>query len=178
MHWSEFLADNNNIWKAAKYLKSGDDAAFGKVPQLRKADGSTTANNGEQAEELLSQFFPLPPKEIEDEGAKPQRAPVTMPELTLEEVEGQLFAAKSWKAPGKDGLPAIVWKQVWPVAKHWVVAIFRASLEEGTLPDQWRHAKIIPLKHPEQKTSDDHPRHACRLVLAFPSIQPDFWQGH
>lgn len=151
MHWSEFLADNNNIWKAAKYLKSGDDAAFGKVTQLRKADGSTTANNGEQAEELLSQFFPLPPKEIEDEGAKPQRAPVTMPELTLEEVERQLFAAKSWKAPGEDGLPAIVWKQVWPVVKHWVVAIFRASLEEGTLPDQWRHAKIIPLKKPNKE---------------------------
>jgi hypothetical protein len=74
------------------------------------------------------------PQDIEDEGLRPQRAPVPMPALTLEEVERQLFAAKSWKAPGEDGLPVIVWKRVWPVVKQYVLALFRASLDEGTLP--------------------------------------------
>ncbi|KAG6989317.1 Retrovirus-related Pol polyprotein from type-1 retrotransposable element R1 [Fusarium oxysporum f. sp. conglutinans] len=147
-HWKEFLADNDNIWKAAKYMKSGDDAAFGKVPQLVKADGTATTSHKEQAEELLAKFFPPLPDTIEDEGPRQQRAPVTMPDLTLEEVERQLLATKSWKAPGEDGLPAIVWKQVWPSVKHDVLAIFQASLEEGVIPDQWRHARIIPLKKP------------------------------
>ncbi|RKK24129.1 hypothetical protein BFJ67_g16781 [Fusarium oxysporum f. sp. cepae] len=147
-HWKEFLADNDNIWKAAKYMKSGDDAAFGKVPQLVKADGTATTSHQEQAEELLSKFFPPLPDNIEDEGPRQQRAPVTMPNLTLEEVERQLWATKSWKAPGEDGLPAIVWKQVWPSVKHDVLDIFQASLEEGVIPDQWRHARIIPLKKP------------------------------
>ncbi|KAJ9480984.1 hypothetical protein VN97_g12529, partial [Penicillium thymicola] len=88
---------------------------------------------------------------IDDEGTRPQRAPVEMSAITMEEIERQLLATKSWKAPGEDGLPAIVWKMTWPVVKHGVLELFQASLDEGTLPKQWRHAKIIPLKKPNKE---------------------------
>jgi hypothetical protein len=67
-HWNEFLVDNDNIWKAAKYLKSGDDTAFRKVLQLVRTDGSSTNDHKEQAEELLTKFFPLLLNDIDDKG--------------------------------------------------------------------------------------------------------------
>lgn len=61
-----------------------------------------------------------------------------------------MFAARPWKAPGEDGLPATVWTQVWPVVKARVLHLFQTSLDEGELPTQFRHAKIIPLKKPNK----------------------------
>src|SRR5438045_8995789 len=107
MHWNEFIADNNNIWKAAKYLKSGNNMAFGKVQQLIRADGTATADHREQAEELLTKFFPPLLSNIDNERPRLQRAPIAMPAITMKEVERQLFAAKSWKAPGDASLPTI-----------------------------------------------------------------------
>ena len=98
----------------------------------------------------MSVFFPLLPAEIEDEGPQPQRNAVPTPRLSMEEVERRIFVAKSWKAPGEDGLPAMVWKQIWPVVKERVLLLFQTSLDEGELPAQWRNAKIIPLKKPDK----------------------------
>lgn len=73
-----------------------------------------------------------------------------MPNLTMEEVEEKVMEAKGWKAPGEDGLPAMVWKQQWPAVKERVMHLFHTSLSEGQLSDQWRSAKIIPLKKPDK----------------------------
>ncbi|OAQ58910.1 reverse transcriptase [Purpureocillium lilacinum] len=149
-HWDDFLAEDTNIWKAAKYLEPGQDTMSDKVPPLKKEGGTMTRNRAEQAEQLLDTFFPPLPTRIEEEGLRPQRRAVAMPALTLEEVEVKVMAAKPWKAAGTDGLPAMVWRQLWPVVKHRVLALFQASLRDGVVPDQWRTAKIIPLKKPEK----------------------------
>jgi hypothetical protein len=122
---------------------------------LQKADGSLTTSNSEQAEQLLATFFPALPENVEDEGDRPQRQPVPMPELTVEEIECCLMKTKPWKAAGEDGLPAGVWRQVWPAVKESVRHLFQTSLDTGTLPQQWKIAKIVPLKKPNK---DDYTR--------------------
>ncbi|KJZ68823.1 hypothetical protein HIM_11783 [Hirsutella minnesotensis 3608] len=147
-HWDDFVTDENNIWKVVKYLKPGVNMFDDKVPPLRRADGSITKGKAEKGEELLSTFFPPLPNMIEPEGERPQREAITMPDLTLQEIEEKVMAAKPWKAPGEDGLPAIVWKKLWHAVKHRVWTLFDSSLQEGVVPHQWRTAKIIPLKKP------------------------------
>jgi hypothetical protein len=47
-----------------------------------------------------------------------------MAAIIPEEVERQLRAMKSWKASGEDGLPVIVWKEIWPAVKNYIVVLF------------------------------------------------------
>ena len=147
-HWKDFLSDEQNIWQAAKYLKPGVDTWSDKVPSLRKQDGSTTDGRGEQAAELLKTFFPPLPAVIENEGQRPHRRELPMHDLSMQEIEDKVMTASPWKAPGEDGLPSMVWRQLWSVVKDRVLHLFRTSLRDGQVPSQWRKAKIIPLKKP------------------------------
>lgn len=150
LHWDEFLAEDTNIWKASRYLKPDDGSGWSRIPPLQKTDGSQTTNNSQQAEQLLATFFPPLPENIEDEGDRPQRQPVPMPKLTVEEIERCLVKTKPWKAAGEDGLPAGVWRHIWPAVSESVCRLFQTSLDTGTVPRQWKIAKIIPLKKPNK----------------------------
>ena len=73
-----------------------------------------------------------------------------MPKLTVEGIECYLMKIKLWKAAGEDGLPAGAWRQIWPAVSESVCRLFQTSLDTGTLPRQWKIAKIIPLKKPNK----------------------------
>ena len=92
-HWHDFLSNNTNIWQAARYIDPTDGSYFDKTPPLVRKNGSVTADNQEQAIELLDTFFPSLPKEIEDEPLAPAKEPISMPRLTLQEVESRIMVA-------------------------------------------------------------------------------------
>lgn len=79
-----------------------------KIPPLVRVDGNLTKDKMEQASELLVTFFPTLPEVVEAEDVHAQRAPRTMPEISME-VERKLVVANTWIVPGKDGRPEMLW---------------------------------------------------------------------
>ncbi|KAJ5117672.1 hypothetical protein N7448_011304 [Penicillium atrosanguineum] len=141
-HWREFLDNTDNIWKAVRYLQPGDQS-MGIVPTLRSGERTINDDQG-KAHALLETFFPpLPiiqggPRR---DGSLPDALP--METITDHEIEMTLMRMAPWKAPGPDALPVVVWQQIWPTVKHWVIEIFQASLRLSYFPSAWKAAKIV-----------------------------------
>uniref|UniRef100_A0A093XDU8 Putative RNA-directed DNA polymerase from transposon X-element n=1 Tax=Talaromyces marneffei PM1 TaxID=1077442 RepID=A0A093XDU8_TALMA len=89
----------------------------------------------EQAEELLATFFLPLPATIKDEGTQPQREPIHMPDLTIEEIERKVFEAKPWKASGEDGLPAMRNAKIIPLKK--------LAKDNYSLAKAWRPISLL-----------------------------------
>jgi hypothetical protein len=82
----------------------------------------------------------------------PAQAPLALPwqPITELEIQRSLKAANGSTAPGEDGLPTLVWKQLWRHLKVYITGIFTASVNLGYHPKRWRSAKIVVLRKPKK----------------------------
>jgi hypothetical protein len=164
-HWLDFIADADNIWTVAGYMDPTQDRSLTKIPALKAARGRPLrTKNASIAQELLREFFPQPPPVTETFEEGQQQDELPMEPLTEEEVRRAIFAASPFKAPGSDGLPAVVWQQLWEVLKEHIVALYQLSLGTGKLPQQWKiatsSASKEPLRSPESSVSNTSAGHA------------------
>ena len=88
--------------------------------------------------------------------------------LTKREVKDAVFRAKPLKAPGRDGIPAMMWKELWPVVGQWIYLLFEASLRTAVIPQAWRQAKILPFRKPGK--ADYTVASAYRPISLLPTL--------
>ena len=146
-HWEGFLAEDANIWKAARYLQPGKDTMEDKVPPLKREDGSEPKRILNRRRSYLT-FLPAITRTIEAEVRRPHREALSMPDLRWKKSRED-NGGEAWKAPGEDGLPAMVWKAV-ACSEVPSLDSFRLFTPRGCCTHQWRSAKIIPLKKPDK----------------------------
>ena len=147
-HWTEFLDDTTNVWKAAKYLNPQDTSSFSRIPKFVKEE-RTIQDKAEIADKLIAAFFPPPPLPEANSTEGPLRGQKQFEPLQEEEIRRALFLSHPYKAPGLDGLPTAVRRELWPVVHAQIHHLSALSLSTGSLPEALKVAKIVPLRKGE-----------------------------
>ena len=60
-------------------------------------------------------FYTPLPLVIEEDLERTHALAVEDPEISMEEIRIKVFTAKQWTALGRDGLPSVVWRKLWPL---------------------------------------------------------------
>jgi hypothetical protein len=109
-HWKEFLdgAAEGHLWKAASYMCPQE--SYGNIPPLKTATEEVSDNEG-KAKLLLDTFFPKTADPIKED-VPLQHQEIRWEPVTAQEIHRALTAAKGTTAPGEDGIPTLVWKQL------------------------------------------------------------------
>lgn len=127
------------------------NASFSPIPTLQKLETVSVHKDKDIVEVLQQTFFtPLPEYEAPEKHDSSEDHQLPMHKVTEKEVQEAIFRASPFKGAGLMGIPAVVWQKTWPVIKGALLALFRASVNQGKLPDKWRIAKIIPLRKPQK----------------------------
>ncbi|EED12717.1 reverse transcriptase, putative [Talaromyces stipitatus ATCC 10500] len=61
----------------------------------------------------------------------------------MEEIERKVFEAKPWKAPGEDGLLAMMWRQLWLVVKERIIPLKKPAKDNYSLAKSWRPISLL-----------------------------------
>ncbi|KAI3033203.1 hypothetical protein CBS76997_11321 [Aspergillus niger] len=146
-HWREFLdkAGEGHLWKAATYMRPR--YAYTSIPAIKVGTEEVT-DNQRKAETFLDSFFPkMAEPEVEVE-SNPTEEELPWEPITEQEIYRSLRAAKGTTAPGRDGIPTLVWKHLWMYLKETITTVFTKSVDLGYYPRQWKQARIVVLRKP------------------------------
>ena len=118
------------------------------VAPLRDTDGLIHSDTKRKAEILNQQFSSVftqePSENLPDLGISPHEDmnPITITEPGVIKLMKNL---KEHKATGPDNIPAKILKEAAENLAPALTLIFQASLEQSTLPDDWKMAHVAPI---------------------------------
>lgn len=135
------------MWKTTLYLGRRDRHTG--VPALRTNDAEVT-DSTDKARLLMETFIPPTGEPIPEAVVAPKE--LLWEPITESEIMKALRNAKKRTAPDQDGLPTLVWHNLWPYLSTVVTNIFTGSINLGHYPQQWKTAKIAVLRKPGKST--------------------------
>ena len=89
------------------------------------------------------------------------------PDLTLEELNNALKKMKNGKAPGEDGIPAELLKNLGEAGTTWFLELCVSFWNEGENPDEWGLDIMCPIYKKGDKTNCSNYRGICLMPHAL-----------
>ena len=134
-----------------------------KVGPLEK-NSENIISDGFQMAEVLNEYFssvftagdisslPVPFTKLENNKSEQLGQLFVTPEMIAKKIKKM----KDNKAPGVDGIPPNLLKEIVEQISTKLAKVFNLSLEEGIVPSEWKEANITPLF---KKGSRNKPKH-------------------
>lgn len=179
--WEDKLRKVDNpkadLWRVVKSLSNKPVV----IPALTKSDGSTTCNSLEQCNALAEAFEANMRLTLDwttenavhlaisdsisalDNHTISKNINLTSPH----EIWSSLRKLKCRKAPGVDNIQNVLLKNLPQRCIVLLAKLFNACLLQGYFPNQWKEAKIIPLKKPNK---DDKLPSSYRPISLLPTL--------
>ncbi|KAK7108399.1 hypothetical protein V1264_016145 [Littorina saxatilis] len=143
------------------YVKNKTKTKTG-IADLKKEDGTKTTSDQEKAEVLNAFFKSVFTAEADGDLPDPPEYNFTSElrdfEVTSEKVKKLLEGLQAGKAPGPDGLSPLLLSKAADALAEPVAMLFRKSLDEGRIPEEWRHARVTPIFKKGSKLSANNYR--------------------
>uniref|UniRef100_A0ABD2VWM3 Reverse transcriptase domain-containing protein n=1 Tax=Trichogramma kaykai TaxID=54128 RepID=A0ABD2VWM3_9HYME len=141
LDWHKFVRENNrDPWSMVYRICSGKKGSAD-IARIRRAD-KQASNWLDSATLLLEEFFP------ED---RPVGATVRFShadydsEWLWSEVNRAVVSLRTGKAPGPDGFPSELIKEIWKTLPYYFKELMDCSLRTGVFPSRWKMARIVVL---------------------------------
>ena len=157
--WKQFIEANSSLGDAHLRRRLASLSPY--IPPMAtiaREDGSFTTNSQDTAEHLLTQWFRFPKDDpYKDKFAgyyektllKIEDLPIEQyEEITEDEVLNIINELKSGTAPGHDGIPVILVKELGGILAPYLAAIFNASLDTNHTPRIWKTGRVVPIPKP------------------------------
>jgi ribonuclease HI len=127
--WSRFIQENQEVWgKAYKVVFHEKYKDFSTLDSVNKP-------------QLLDELFPFRTVSNWDtpwNSNKAERIPIS-----ITEIDNAIKFSSKGKAPGSDGLPALIWKKIHRINPYILHSWFNALFKLDYFPEVWKTAKII-----------------------------------